>query len=300
MHTRISRRPRPTALTLAVVALFGTAPAYAASLVGLTSANQVALIDTANVAGATMTTITGLAAGDRFVGIDLRPSNNLIYGITLNSGIYTLNPTTGVASFVATLSGATVSPSLAYGIDFNPVADFAGAASLRFISSAGANLAVNVVTGVAGNAANTIAGGYTSVAYTNSGSSAPASTALYYIDSNTDTLAMASTAFNTPTITTVGSLGLDVLKAGGFDILANGQAWAGLLTDDGTADSAIYSINLGTGAATLAGNFTGTLTGLTAAPVPEAGTWALMAGGLLALSGLHLRRRQSGQSGQSR
>ena len=238
--------------------------------------------------------------GDRFVGIDLRPSNNLIYGITLSNGIYTLNATTGAATFVIALTGTTVSGSLAYGIDFNPVADFAGTASLRFISSAGANLAVNVVTGVAGNAANTIAGGYTSVAYTNSGSSAPASTALYYIDSNTDTLAMASTAFNTPTITTVGSLGLDVLKAGGFDILANGQAWAGLLTDDGSADSAIYSINLGTGAATLAGNFTGTLTGLTAAPVPEAGTWALMAGGLLALNGLHRRRRQSGQSGQSR
>jgi hypothetical protein len=283
--------PNFTRHALAGAALaMAAAAAPAATLVGLTSANQVALIDTANVAGATMVAITGLAAGDRFVGIDLRPSNNTIYGITLGNGIYTLNPTTGAATFVTALTGATVSPTLAYGIDFNPVADFSGAASLRFISSAGANLAVNVATGVAGNTANTIASGYTSVAYTNSGTTAPASTALYYIDSNADTLSMAATAFNTPTITTLGSLGLDVLKAGGFDIQANGQAWAALLTDGGTANSGIYSINLATGAATLSGTFAGTLTGLTAAPVPEAGTWALMAGGLLALAGLKSRR----------
>ncbi len=297
MKFPMTQRPRPAVLALAAMALLATVPAHAASLVGLTSANQVTLIDTTNVAGATVMAITGLAAGDRFVGIDLRPSNNLIYGITLGNGIYTLNPTTGAATFVAALTGATVSPTLAYGIDFNPVADFAGAASLRFVSSAGANLAVNVATGVAGNAANTIASGYTSVSYTNSGTTAPASTALYYIDSNSDTLATAATAFNTPTITTVGALGLDVLKAGGFDIQANGQAWAALLTDDGTADSGIYSINLATGAATLSGNFTGTLTGLTAAPVPEAGTWALMAGGMLALTGL-MRRRSGGRSGR--
>ncbi len=188
------------------------------------------------------------------------------------------------------LTGATVSPSLAYGFDFNPVADYAGAASLRFVSSAGANLAINVATGVAGNTANTIASGYTSVAYSNSGPSAPASTALYYIDSKNDTLSVANTAFNTPTISLVGNLGVDVLNAGGFDIGADGQAWAALLTDGGSANSGIYSINLGTGAATWVGAFNGTLTGLTTAPVPEPGSWALMAGGLLGLIGLTRRQ----------
>ena len=47
--------------------------AQAVTLVGITSQNQITLIDTANIAGATTATITGLAAGDRFVGIDLRP-----------------------------------------------------------------------------------------------------------------------------------------------------------------------------------------------------------------------------------
>ncbi len=35
------------------------------------------------IAGAAFT----LAAGDRLVGIDLRPSNNTIYGVSLSNGI---------------------------------------------------------------------------------------------------------------------------------------------------------------------------------------------------------------------
>jgi hypothetical protein len=121
---------------------------------------------------------------------------------------------------------------------------------------------------------------------------APGSTALYYIDSSTDMLAMASSAFNTPTITTVGSLGVDSLKANGFEILGNGQAYAALNVDDSSLATGIYSINLGTGAATLIGTYNGTLSGLTVSAVPEPGTYAMMGLGLLGLS--LLRRRRQG------
>jgi len=277
----------------AALLTLAAATAQAVPLVGLTSSNQLARFDTANIAGATTVSITGLAAGDRFVGIDLRPANNLIYGVTLSNQIYTVNEFTGAATFVAALSSAVVSPTLGYGIDFNPVADFSGAASLRFVSSAGGNFAINANTGAVANAANPIAPGFSGVAYTNSvplPGAAPASTALYYIDSNNDTLAIAPSAFNTPTITTVGSLGVDVLRANGFEILGNGQAFAALNADAGTSlTTGIYSINLGTGAATLLGTYNGTLSGLTVSAIPEPASYALMAAGLLALT--RLRRR---------
>jgi Domain of unknown function (DUF4394)/PEP-CTERM motif len=284
--------PLATAVTLLV--LSGTA-AQAANLVGLASSNELARIDTSNIASATRVPITGLAAGDRFVGIDLRPGDNKIYGITLSNNIYTVNELTGATTFVAALSAPIVNAGLGYGIDFNPVADFAGATSLRFVSSAGNNYAINATTGVVGNLTGTIAAGFSAVAYSNSNplpTVAPPATSLYYIDSTNDTLSVATSAFNTPTITPVGSLGIDVLRANGFEILGNGQAFAALNLDAGTSlASGIYGINLSTGAATLVGNFNGTLSGLTVSAVPEPGSYALLGSGLLMLGFVAQRRR---------
>jgi len=98
---------------------------------------------------------------------------------------------------------------------------------------------------------------------------------------------------NSPTITTVGALGVDVLKANGFEVLANGTACAALNTDDGSSlVTGIYTINLGTGAATLVGNYNGTLSGLTVSAVPEPQTYALMLAGLLAIGSLARRRNR--------
>jgi hypothetical protein len=272
-----------------------TFASHAVGLVGITSSNEIARIDTANVGAATRTAITGLAAGDRFVGIDLRPGNNLIYGVTLSNNLYTVNELTGAATFVTALSAPIVSASLGYGIDFNPVADFSGATSLRFVSSAGNNYAINANTGAVGNAANTIAPGYTAVSYSNSiplPTTAPASTSLYYIDSTNDTLSVATSAFNTPTITTVGSLGIDVLRANGFEILGDGSAYAALNVDNGTSlVTSIYSINLSTGAATSVGVFNGTLSGLTVSAVPEPGMVGMLLAGIAAV-GFVARRRK--------
>ncbi|WP_422017220.1 DUF4394 domain-containing protein [Roseateles sp.] len=286
----------PSALrhSLAAVALLACASSQAVTLIGLNSQNQLSRFDTTNIGAATNIDITGLADGDRFVGIDIRPKDGKVYGISLSNRIYTIDEMTGAATFVAALSSPVIQANLGYGIDFNPVADFGTAASLRLVSSAGGNFAINAATGLVGNEANTIAPGYSGVAYSNSmllPASAPASTTLYYIDANNDTLAMATTAFNTPTITTVGSLGVDVLKANGFEITGAGQAFAAFNVDAGTSlATGIYSINLSTGAATLLGTYNGTLSGLTVSAVPEAQTWLLMGTGLLGLAVLRRRR----------
>jgi hypothetical protein len=189
----MSLKPRLSTLALAAVLAGAGGSAAATTLLGLTSANQLARFDSASIGMASVIDITGLAAGERLVGIDTRPGNALVYGISTANKLYTINEMTGASQLVASLSNDIINPSLGYGIDFNPVADFGGGASLRLVSSAGNNYAVNANTGVVGNLAGMVAPGYTAVAYLNSNllpTMAPASTALYYIDSMNDTLSM--------------------------------------------------------------------------------------------------------------
>jgi Domain of unknown function (DUF4394) len=263
-----------------------SAGASAVTLVGLTSANQIVRFDPLAPNLSTPVALSGLSAGERLVGIDLRPSNGLIYGISTAQKIYTVNEWTGATSLVATLSLPVIDPARGYGIDFNPVADYGGGTSLRLVSTTGDNFAVNVGTGVVGNTTSNIGPGYSAVSYINSRPlmpPAPATTALYYIDSLTDRLRMAPGSFNTPTIMDIGALGIDVLRANGFEITGDGRAYAALTLDDVNLASGLYGIDLASGQATLLGAYAGTLSGLTVSAVPEPGAAALLLAGLAAI-----------------
>ena len=285
----------------AALSLFASA-ASAESLVAINSNNQISVFDSGNAAGATFNTITGAAAGKTFVGIDLRPSNNLVYGVTTSNQIFTLDAYTGNSSLVATLSNNIITSANGYGIDFNPVNEASGLTSFRIVGSNGQNFAVNADTGSVTNFANNtgtatpshlIGAGYTGVAYSNSNPSVPASaTSLYYINSVTDELFVASSAFNTPFITKVGALGHEILRANGLDISSSGIAYSSFLMDDGTGKSVLTTINLATGAATKTGDFVGTINGLTIAPVPEPETYAMLIAGLGLIGAVSRRKNK--------
>lgn len=287
MTRLLSRAAAAGALSLCL----GSA-AQAVTLLGLTSGNDLVRFNS-SMPGMTLATtaITGLMEGERLVGIDLRPTDGMIYGVSTAQRIYTIDEMSGMATWVSTLDTAVVNDSLGYGVDFNPSADFAGGSSLRLVTSAGNNFAVNVGTGVVGNQASNIGTGFSGVGYTNSMVGVPpASTALYYINSNTDMLHFAPGSFNAPTIQAVGALGVDVLKANGFEVIGDSMAYAALTVDGATLSTGIFAIDLMTGAATSLGGFDGTLAGLTVSAVPETGTLAMMLAGIAALGGVARRK----------
>ncbi|WP_124553763.1 DUF4394 domain-containing protein [Methylophilus methylotrophus] len=283
-------------------AILGTSLLVAASQVNAdtlygVNSSSIAVIDTLNLGAVSYINISGLAANERLLGVDLRPTDGLVYGLTSQNRLYTLDTTTGAATFKSNLTGASLAGQ-SIGIDFNPVADFAGNASLRVVTGTGNNYAVNANTGVVGNTAGAnIGSGYTAVAYTNSEPGVtPASTGLYYVNSTTDSLNFLASGFNNPAgaggIQTVGTLGVDVLSANGFDILGNGKAYALFNLDNGTLDSQLFSINLMTGAATYITTLNGTFNGLTgvAAAVPEPTNFAFLLAGLGLMAGVVTRR----------
>lgn len=280
-------------------ALLAAAPAQAVPIIGLTSTNALVGFDSATPTNASAAiAISGLMGADeRIVAIDLRPTTGLLYGVSDASNVYVLTPG-GVATFVSALSVPLASSVVS--IDFNPAADLAGAASLRIISGSGQNLAYNANTG-ATTAAVPVQSGFAGAAYANNDLDSGSGTALFYIDATSDVLKTAPTNFNNPTITTVGALGFNANGVSGFDIFGTSTGYATLLDAD-TGKSGLYSIDLGTGAASFAGSFgiggstaiAPSLAGLTvAAVVPEPQVYALMLAGLAAV-GFVTRRRARG------
>ncbi|HEY0563331.1 MAG TPA: DUF4394 domain-containing protein [Methylophilus sp.] len=273
------------AVALSLAASSFASTAQAELLVGLTTDNQIGVFDSgSNLSTISYVSIAGLAENESLVGIDLRPSNNTLYGISNMNNLYTVDAYTGAASFAFSLSTPIISASNGYGVDFNPVADAGSGASLRVVSTAGDNYAVNANTGAV-TTATSIAAGFSGVAYSNSNplqAGAPASTALYYLDSTNDTLSVATGAFNAPTINLVGMIGVDILRANGLELFGNGSLFAAVNTDDGTFDSKLLLINVVNGSSQLLGSFNGTLNGLAAAPsaVPVPAALPLMASAL--------------------
>ena len=183
------------------LALAGVAAAHAETIVGLTNTQQLAVFNSAspNIAGP-LIGITGLATNETLLGMDYRPSTGVLYGLGSANRLYTLNPLTGAATFVAALTDSTGAAPFslaggAYGVDFNPVPDIVALPSLRVTSTSGENLRINVNPGSAGrvNVDTPLSGPQgtpliAGSAYTNPDRDPTTGTALFGIDFGTDSV----------------------------------------------------------------------------------------------------------------
>ncbi|AVZ85613.1 DUF4394 domain-containing protein [Acinetobacter sp. WCHA45] len=173
--------------------------------------------------------ITGLQTDDELVGIDYRPKDGKLYAVGLLGNIYTLNPSTGVATFVKKLvadpndtTDGNASFSKIMGdadlitVNFNPVAD-----RLRVMTNTGQNLRINVDTGatitdgtlsLTASSPAVIAGAYTN-AFDGTGS-----TKLYSIDQNSDRIYLQNANAGTLGVSAVLGANININGGGGFDI----------------------------------------------------------------------------------
>ncbi|MEW6735143.1 MAG: DUF4394 domain-containing protein [Acidobacteriota bacterium] len=212
--------------------------------------------------------ITGLMTGESVVGIDFRPANRQLYGVSSMNRILIIDTTTGAVTPVGMtsfmLSGTEI------GIDFNPAPD-----RIRLVSNMGQDLRLNPADGTLsgtdgvlayatgdpnnGRMPNVVASAYTN----NFAGISATSTTLYNVDSNLDILVTQGSVNSTPTspntgqLFTVGALGVNVTDVAGLDISdVSGTAFA-VFTLMGETTPKFYTINLATGAATLVGNIGG-------------------------------------------
>jgi Domain of unknown function (DUF4394) len=225
----------------------------AGSIMGLVEGKWVVTIDPA--ARKVIKGVDIKGAG-KLIGIDVRPADGLLYGVTADGWIVTIDPQSGQANQKSKLT-EMVKSGVAATVDFNPAAD-----RLRIMGADGTSLRVNVDDGKAtvdgshkfkdgdanaGKTPKVVAG-----AYTNSVKGTQA-TMLYNIDATTGSLVTQAPP-NDGVLNTVGSLGIKLDGAVGFNIVTSApdknDAWL-------TTGGALYAVDLKTGKATTVGKFTG-------------------------------------------
>ncbi len=198
--------------------------------------------------------ITGLQGGESISGIDFRPATGRLFGLGSTNRIYTINTATGAATSVGTLTTPLLGTN--FGFDFNPVPDRIRITSdldqnLRANPNDGSNVVDGVLAYALGDAnvganPNIVASGYTN------SFAGTATTTLYNIDSNLGILTTQNPP-NNGTQNTIGSLGVATTGEAGLDIHPGNNVALAALQTPGAMGSALYTVNLMTGAASVIG-----------------------------------------------
>ncbi|MTE01567.1 DUF4394 domain-containing protein [Paracoccus sp. YIM 132242] len=240
------------AATLSLAATAGLA--LADPVVGLVDGKTLVMFDSANPAQISTLPVTGAGM---LLGIDYRPGNGTLVGVTGDNRIVTIDPATGAATALSTLNTPLPASDMPVIVDFNPMAD-----RLRLMTGT-TNHRVNVDTGevtVDGSLAFEEGDMHegevpmiAAAAYTNSFGK-PGDTAMYDIDTAIGAL-IRQTSPNDGTLAAVGKLGAamdDTTPAFDIQTAPNGADTAWLV-----AGGAIHTVDLETGAASPVGMLDG-------------------------------------------
>jgi hypothetical protein len=249
--------------------------------------------------------------------IDFRPQTGQLYGyLDATDSLYLVNTANASLTLVASGSGASATNTNLLGMDYNPTID-----RVRVVTDSGQNLVYNPNSSAAPTVntplfypagdpgANAPLGArIIENAYDRNIASAFLTTTQYGIDYGTDTLVTINN--NAGTLTTIGSLGLNINDSApfvGFDIFTAYGGVNGVNTAYGIFDTTpgaapgFYTVNLGTGAATSVGAIGGGFTQVyslavtptsAVAPEPTSAALALLGSGGLAMVGIARRRRR--------
>ncbi|WP_312804411.1 DUF4394 domain-containing protein [Agrobacterium cavarae] len=242
------------ALAASISVIATATSALAAPVLGLSGDKTLVMFDTEKPAVSKTMEVTGV---DKLIGIDYRPGNKTVIGVTPDHRIVSINLETGAASDIAKMDKMLTITDAPVVVDFNPMAD-----RLRFMSGT-TNHRVHPDTGAVtvdgtlafeegdmhkGETPNIVA-----AAYTNS-IGKPEKTAMYNIDATIGAL-IQQTKPNDGTLKAIGKLGLkDKPATYAFDIqgMEGGKNTAYL-----AANKMLYTVNLETGKATEVGAITG-------------------------------------------
>lgn len=219
--------------------------------------------------------VTGLGAGESLLGIDYRVSHGVLFALSNQGRLLTIDTATGAARQVGQPGGAWPLNGKVYGFDFNPAVD-----RIRVVNEAGLNMRLHPETGAQVDSDSAAPGVQAdpSLAYApndvNAGK-APRVTAAAYtyntrdekittnyaIDEALGTLVtqgsiegvQPAVSPNTGRLFTVGTLGLGPLSGVSFDIsdVNNTPLVSAVLA--GQSTTRLYRLDLATGKATLLG-----------------------------------------------
>lgn len=243
-----------TSLLASAALVASVAAASAAPAIALVGDKTLAMFDTDSPTVSKTMEVTGVGS---LVGIDLRPANNTLIGVTPENVVVSIDPETGEAMELSTMDKPLEMGDMPVVVDFNPMAD-----RLRYMTGT-TNHRVNVDTGEvtvdgslafedsdmhAGEAPAIVA-----AAYINSYGK-PDATAMYDIDWTIVAL-IQQTSPNDGTLAAIGKLGIEEPASNyafdiGTDAEMNNTAWLA----NGTT---LYKVDLESGKAEKVGSIEG-------------------------------------------